>query len=258
MVGLVVASDFRVHRNSEWCDWCAATFETRMSEADARYAANMADPHAARCPKCTFDFMEPVAHCELEKRDGIHDGPKWTCGAGLLEPPCLVYSFGSAGRYDFEQSIRKERGGAQCEMHIFDCNPKWEGQGPNALRLVNATYHTYGISGSTRRGVMKNGATVQFMSLNDIMDALGHTGRKIDILKMDVEGAEYAAMRGPFEDMAEGKTGSRRVPGRGTQPEPRGADAIRGRCGQCGVAHVPQGAQQLGGMYRRDGVCICV
>lgn len=190
--------------HSQWCEWCEETFQLRMQESFARYAQYMENPIKAGCGRCTFDFMEPVAHCELEKRDGIHDGPKWTCGSELLQPPCLVYSFGSAGRYEFERSVRKEAGGAHCEMHIFDSNPKFFKQVPIAQQEVNATYHTYGISAGGR-GAFGGTAGMRFKGLVEIMTELGHVGRRIDILKMDVEGAEYTSMRPVFERMAAGE-----------------------------------------------------
>eukprot|EP01083_Nonionella_stella_P269067 910083_1 len=106
------------------------------------------------------------------------DGHKWTCGARFLKSPCVVYSFGSHGSFDFEISLRKAN--LPCEIHIFD--PTSKNLGSEEKRW---TYHDYGIGAKTEK--IRVG---QVKSLTEIMKELGHS--RVDILKIDVEGSEFA------------------------------------------------------------------
>jgi hypothetical protein len=65
-----------------------------------------------------------------------------------------------------------------CEIHTFD--PTIGGQ-PSNLPAGNIQFHPWGLAGQD------NGT---FKTLPAIINELGHTGREIDIFKIDCEGCE--------------------------------------------------------------------
>jgi hypothetical protein len=106
--------------------------------------------------------------------------PKFVCDVEELKqkPDCVVYSFGSWDELSFEVGMKDVA--PNCEIHIFDpFNPP----DPAAVAHYNLHRHVYGVSDKDA-GNMR--------SLQSIMNELGHT--KIDVLKIDVEGAEHQAL----------------------------------------------------------------
>jgi hypothetical protein len=120
---------------------------------------------------------EPTFHCAFEQRIGIiGDGGKWVCDIHNLQTNDfipLIYSFGSAGDFSFEISIRKELPNA--EIHTFDLG---DFTCPNTV----CQFHQAILGDGKRNGTK---------SLHTVIDELGHRQRKIDILKIDIEGSEY-------------------------------------------------------------------
>ncbi|CAF4563524.1 unnamed protein product [Rotaria socialis] len=105
------------------------------------------------------------------------DGGKWVCDPYQLKFrfDCLVYSVGSNGDFGFETDMKKTM--PHCEIHTFDQN---EYTCPNDI----CTFHriTFG------NGTHPNGSK----SWGAIIKELNHDKRKVDILKIDIEGAEYS------------------------------------------------------------------
>jgi hypothetical protein len=163
-------------------------------------------------PKHALDFIEPTWRCEAtervgglqlaplpgttagevrayERRRAYGDGPKFMCGVDTLQPPCLVYNVGSYNQVGFERALHNL---TRCEIHTFDptlADPYTGGAysafHPIALGSVLGTFGTNkGLKGK---------------SLAEIMSELGHTGRRLDVLKVDCEGCEFAAFRPVFE-----------------------------------------------------------
>lgn len=95
---------------------------------------------------------------------------------------CLVYSVGSNYETSFEESVRKLS--STCEIHTFDPTinvSKLE----VVARTHNFTVHPWGLAAST---------SFPYKTLSTILSDLGHANRTIDILKVDCEGCEHAAM----------------------------------------------------------------
>lgn len=134
----------------------------------------------------------------LEASDRGQDGEKWVCDTDLLvRGGCLVYSFGSHSNFMFEKGMSSR---FQCEIHTFD--PFLVKKVPE-LEGVDVRLHAWGLAEETRqqpmpsrRGMPKKGVPDMLFlkSLPDIIEALGHTGRKIDVLKLDVEGFEFGVL----------------------------------------------------------------
>lgn len=120
-------------------------------------------------------------------------GPKFVCGVEVLAKMtnnCLVYSVGSNNDIRFERAVNTYING--CEIHTFD---------PTMIDTPfvggkYATFHPWGLG--------TDGGKEEIMSFETVMKKLGHTNRTIDILKIDCEGCEWAAMPPLFELIASG------------------------------------------------------
>jgi hypothetical protein len=131
-------------------------------------------------------------HCPLAQRlptNGQADGPKWVCDPHRLKevPDCLVYSFGSNGKAEFEQGIHEEIG-PHCEIHTFDPK-KWNkrnGDFATALKGY-ATFHQWGLG--TEEEQKNPGSNMK--TLRRTMEELGHINRTIHIFKIDCEWCEW-------------------------------------------------------------------
>jgi len=130
--------------------------------------------------------------CPLARRlpsDSMADGPKWVCDPHRLKQKkdCLVYSIGSNGKNEFEKAVKEEIG-HHCEIHTFDLESynRRNGHFKDALAGY-ATFHNYGLGteGQARR------QPDVFKTLKQAMKELGHTGRTIDIFKIDCEWCEW-------------------------------------------------------------------
>ena len=108
----------------------------------------------------------------------------------------------SSARSDWDVAMAKHTG---CEHYIFDptapchepnkekdsCKPWAHLLGPKLVAERNITaYEPYGISGHNGYLRWFNRA-VPVYTLATIMARLGHTGRRIDVLKLDIEGSEF-------------------------------------------------------------------
>lgn len=121
---------------------------------------------------------------------------------------CVVYSFGSNGQVTFEEALINMT--KSCDVHVFDYSLNTAKA--NMVRSVpGATLHEYGIGAEDAVVFMPfdNGESIvaeyQLRNLSSIMTELGHDW--IDVLKMDVEGAEYQVLPAMVEHYAARNTG---------------------------------------------------
>ena len=106
--------------------------------------------------------------------------PKFIC-MGLLGPPsCAIYSFGSYDEISFEVGLyESDELSQRCEVHVFD---------PDRLPPP-AVGDRYGFTAHNISLTPRDSSKSPFkVSLPTVMRCLGHGF--IDVLKMDIEGAE--------------------------------------------------------------------
>ncbi|KAG5187699.1 methyltransferase domain-containing protein [Tribonema minus] len=132
------------------------------------------------------------------------DGPKFVCGVELLRerPDCLVYSIGSNMQDGFELGLQIMA--PNCEVHVFDPTVDVEALGA-ASAAHGYRFHLMGLGSKAQSDggeVLKNGP---LRTLQHMMEELGHTGRTIDIFKIDCEGCEWDTLgEQVFAPMREG------------------------------------------------------
>jgi hypothetical protein len=129
------------------------------------------------------DNWEPAFTCQQERRIGRWgDGGKWVCDPYRItqnKQSCLVYSVGSNNDFSFEEGVWQDVS-SECEIHTFDPTI---GNHPSNLPVgKNIRFHPWGLAPEN------DGAD---KTLSSIIQELGHTGRDIDILKIDCEGCEW-------------------------------------------------------------------
>jgi len=162
--------------------------------------------HDSRYCNHTFNFFHyflPHIQCPSKSRVGkCNDGSKWLCGISQLAaqgPKCVVYSFGSSGDSCFESHAAQLL--PQCEIHIFDPTSR-------ALKDKRWTYHSWGIGGRdkkdtrfynwrTQKAAYCSGCAMK--TLSETMRELKHD--YVDVLKVDVDGAEWRAFEAVFNDI---------------------------------------------------------
>lgn len=149
-------------------------------------------------------LVTPYYPCmwSLEKQPSFAqstDGGKWTCGLREIgrRRGCVVYSFGSKNEYQFEHAVREQ---SACEIHIFDPTS----DPPNAMNAAKLNqsegfrgkyrFHSIGL-GIVDGKANFRGSTFPVRTLESVMRALGHWEGGVDILKVDVEGAEFSMVR---------------------------------------------------------------
>ena len=133
------------------------------------------------------------------------------------ERKLVVYSFGIGEDLSFSEEILKKW---PCEIYAFDPTPKSIKYVKSHPLFSNEHFHFYPfgisekdgsgsfhlpknenyVSGSLLQhdGVREDTIEVEFKSLKNIMKQLGH--EHIDILKMDIEGAEFSVIKNILHD----------------------------------------------------------
>ena len=155
--------------------------------------------------KTLFDPFEATWLCQFEERVGrkFGDGGKFVCGSRkyFTSKPCLVYSVGSDGDFNFEESIRSKFG---CEVHVFDPTGDVLSYERTAER-IGAHFHPWGL-GPARSQILNqvSNSMNDLLPLNEMRSVLGHSARKIDILKVDCEGCEYGSFRPIWDSVMNG------------------------------------------------------
>ena len=181
-----------------------------LFEQEAWYT-DMLELVSKRCKHISHFFHHFLPHkkCFNNVRVGkCRDGSKLVCMDDFLDgntkrairngKKCIVYSFGSSDNSCFESDIIQR---TDCEIHIFD---------PTSSELKDPrwTYHSYGLTGNdSRLTTFWNWRTQKqsqctdcpMKNLQEIMKELGHDW--IDILKIDIDGAEWRSFDYIYNEM---------------------------------------------------------
>lgn len=172
-------------------------------------------PDGYIAPYHVWDFARPSFFCphDLERVGTIGDGGKIVCGMShynssvsysdvevepvedesVSEDELIVYSFGVSRDSAFEADLL-ERTNARIWGYDYSVD-SWAGQIKKEW-LPRAKFFKIGISGQTHLESQPPMSTIQ-----DLMRANGHT--YIDIVKMDIEGAEFDALSSLVEHTKE-------------------------------------------------------
>ena len=152
--------------------------------------------------------FQPAWACpSLDRLGPLSEGGKWVCGVEAMAlqaaapgpSGCNIYSFGVSGDVQFEQALMKELEAVApgaCRLRLFD--PYVRGLPPTQPITGNHTFEPIGLGETT--GNHSCGA-LPCRNIRDIwpqftlVDLLKRDGvAKADLLKVDVEGAEYGSL----------------------------------------------------------------
>jgi hypothetical protein len=127
------------------------------------------------------------------------DGGKWLSDPQRIKPGAVVYSFGIGDDISFDVEMAGQFG---CEVHAFDPAPSvvWcfpDYRSGQAVGKGKFWYHPVGLGPiSTKPGESEDlvieGKKCPSKRLSEIAAALGH--QHVDVLKIDIEGGEMAAL----------------------------------------------------------------
>ncbi len=137
----------------------------------------------------------PGAYSQRIPSDSNGDGPKWVCDPHRIaqQKDCLVYSVGSNGNTMFEEGIQREIG-THCEIHTFDMVNRNQRNGDfhTKLQKVGATFHPWGLGTQEEAAnYARSQKGPPMFTLQQTMEKLNHTGRMVDIFKIDCEWCEW-------------------------------------------------------------------
>lgn len=146
------------------------------------------------CP-LTYFMTFTGAYSQRVPSDSNGDGPKWICDPHRIgkQKDCLIYSVGSNGNTMFEEGVKSEVG-SHCEIHTFDMVTynKRNGQFQPKLEAIGAHFHAWGLGTQAEANAYektKRGAPIY--TLQQTMAKLNHTGRVVDVFKIDCEWCEW-------------------------------------------------------------------
>jgi len=144
-----------------------------------------------------WDFFLPSFDCQhyVERIGRLGDGGKWVCGMDIIadkESP-VIYSFGVSDDSSFEAALLERAPRAQVYGYDYSVG-SWGPQIQNNPELkTRAHFHKWAVGGKDAHGPDFD-PNFQVYTLDTLMKLNGHTW--IDILKIDIEGAEFDVLRG--------------------------------------------------------------
>ncbi len=161
------------------------------------------------CPPCFVNknqgrdrifLFDAVVDCNTTLRIGTWgDGGKWLCDPEKLPTSTIVYSFGVGDEVSFDHEMAGTFG---AEVHMFDPSPSVKRrygalESGKAQGRGRVFFHPIGLGPvSSEKGkewtLTIEGQSCPAKSLADIARSLGHA--RVDILKIDIEGGEFAAL----------------------------------------------------------------
>mmetsp|Transcript_46128 Transcript_46128/g.76246 ORF Transcript_46128/g.76246 Transcript_46128/m.76246 type:complete len:325 (-) Transcript_46128:371-1345(-) len=131
-----------------------------------------------------------------QRGDGVRESCGWKAFAG--DPKCVVYSLGSAGKYQFEDELLRS---TRCTVHTFDCTldsahcetpaKKRCASRYNSTHLIRARHWFHPFCIASTDGV----PDARYKTLATVYRELSHESMRISLLKMDIEGFEWPILR---------------------------------------------------------------
>lgn len=160
-------------------------------------------------PYTLWDFFPATYTCphDIQRVGRLGDGGKWVCGMSLYESKpapttttqqnteTVIYSFGVNDESTFEAEMLARIPSAQIYAYDYSVTKF----GPQLSPSYSSRAHFKQVGLGAKDDIYKN---PQFYSLASLMAQNNHT--YMDILKIDIEGSEYAALDA-FMDSLESK-----------------------------------------------------
>lgn len=163
-----------------------------------------------KCPQCFVQkysgaqrtyLFDAIIDCETTMRVGtLFDGGKWICDPQSLSGSSVVYSFGIGDNISFDMDMAGMFG---CSVYMFDPSPSVVAnfnrfQSGQSCGKGNISFLPLGLGPVSRDesrqwDLVIEGKRCEVRSLAEIAKSLNHT--HVDILKMDIEGGEMAALQ---------------------------------------------------------------
>eukprot|EP00922_Rhytidocystis_sp_ex-Travisia-forbesii_P057898 GHVS01085664.1.p1 GENE.GHVS01085664.1~~GHVS01085664.1.p1 ORF type:complete len:451 (+),score=75.79 GHVS01085664.1:68-1420(+) len=134
------------------------------------------------------NHWEPEWACELEERIGrMGDGGKWVCDVSRIPANnCLVYSIGSNNELSFEEDLFERR---QCKIITIDHTTE------DSVKPSFVQFFPWGLSPPPGENLpVETPKDKGLIDLNGLIELSGQSDRTIDVLKIDIESAEYATL----------------------------------------------------------------
>lgn len=177
---------------------CCRVWQSAVKMSNDQNLAFLGSRRGYNNSKYAYDNFEPSWNCDLKIRvpPKSGDGPKWMCGPDLLSQNSLVYSFGSRGEISFESDIA-----SKYTKNVFIFDPTVKKATVDAIKAKGFNFIEVGLLGRGETSFTFKNVTYPGLDLISHMKALGHTGRLVDVLKVDIEGSEYAT----FKDITVGE-----------------------------------------------------
>lgn len=144
-----------------------------------------------------WDFFPPIFDCPhtVERIGHLGDGGKYICGMDIIaeKKSPVIYSFGVNVDSSLERALLQRAPTAQVYGYDFSVS-SWGVEIENNPELKRrAHFHPWAVGAKDDHGPGSD-PNFQVYTLDTLMKLNGHTW--IDILKIDIEGAEFDVLRG--------------------------------------------------------------
>ncbi|KAI0075649.1 hypothetical protein K474DRAFT_1676216 [Panus rudis PR-1116 ss-1] len=147
-----------------------------------------------------WDFFIAAFQCphHVERIGTMGDGGKWVCGIERVarQPECVVYSFGVNGESSFEAEILTRAPGCQVWGYDFSVNSFGPEITSDPALSSRAHFRPYALGAHDAHS---NNEDPPYYTLQTLMNINGH--KFIDILKIDIEGAEFDSLEKFIDDI---------------------------------------------------------
>lgn len=150
-------------------------------------------------PERVFLFDAVIDPGKMVRVGSFADGGKWMNDPQSLKPGSIVYSFGVATEISFDTEMAGQFG---CEVHAFDPSPSVERsfngcQPGTPVGKGTFTFHPIGLGPVSLDPKKADDLVIEHTKcevkrLSELATELKHD--HVDVLKMDIEGGEMAAL----------------------------------------------------------------